>query len=32
MLIAAAVTMFLIKNEESDTPKELENEIQQVHF
>ena len=32
MLIAAAVTMFLIKNEESDTPKELEEEIQQVHF
>ena len=30
MLIAAAVTMFLIKNEESDTPKELEEEIHEA--
>ena len=32
MLIAAAVTMFLIKNDQNETPKELEEEIQQVHF
>lgn len=32
MLIAAAVTMFLIKNDENESPKELEEEIQQVHF
>lgn len=32
MLIASAVTMFLIKNNENETPKEIEEEIQQVHF
>ena len=32
MLIAAAVTMFLIKNDQNESPKELEEEIQQVHF
>ena len=32
MLIAAAVTMFLIKNDEDENPKEIEQEIKQVHF
>lgn len=32
MLIASAVTMFLIKGEGTETPKEIEEEIQQVHF
>ena len=32
MLIAAAITMFLIKNDESETGQELEQEIEQIHF
>ncbi|MBC7556793.1 MAG: MFS transporter [Chryseobacterium sp.] len=32
MLIASAVTMFLIQNDKYETPKELEEEIQQIHF
>lgn len=32
LVIAAAVTMFLIKGEGKDSDKELEEEIQQVHF
>ena len=32
MLIAAAVTMFLIKNDEDETPKEIAEEIKTVHF
>lgn len=32
MLIASAVTMLLIKNDQNETPQELEEEIQQVHF
>ena len=32
MLIASAVTMFLIKNDSDETTQELEEEIQQVHF
>ena len=32
MIVAAAVTMFLIKNQANETPKEIEDEIQQVHF
>ena len=32
MIVAAAVTMFLIKDETPDSPKEIEEEIQQVHF
>ncbi len=32
MLIAAAVTMFLIKNDEDESPKEIAEEIKQVHF
>jgi maltose/moltooligosaccharide transporter len=32
MLIAAAATMFLIKNDSNETPKELEEEIKTVHF
>src|SRR5690606_5899559 len=32
MLIAAAVTMFLIKNDPDESPQELQEEIQQVHF
>lgn len=32
MIVAAAVTMFLIKDETPDTPKEIEEEIQQIHF
>ncbi|MDQ0477205.1 MFS transporter [Chryseobacterium sp. MDT2-18] len=32
MLIAAAVTMFLIKGEGKETAEEIEEEIQQVHF
>ncbi|WP_027377577.1 MFS transporter [Kaistella palustris] len=32
MLIAAAVTMFLIKNDANETPQEIEEEIKQVHF
>ncbi len=32
MLIAAAVTMFLIKNDEDETPQEIAEEIKTVHF
>ena len=32
MLIASAVTMFLIKGEGKETPQEIEDEIKQVHF
>lgn len=32
MLIAAAVTMFLIENDKDETPQELEKEIKTVHF
>lgn len=32
MLIASAITMFLIKNDKYETSKELEEEIQQIHF
>lgn len=32
MIVAAAVTMFLIKNQANETPKEIEDEIQQVYF
>ncbi|AZI31663.1 MFS transporter [Kaistella carnis] len=32
MLIASAVTIFLIKGEGKETPQEIENEIKQVHF
>ena len=32
MLIAAAITMFLIKNDQNETPEEVEQEIKQVHF
>lgn len=32
LVIAAAVTMFLIKGEGKESDKELEEEIQQVHF
>lgn len=32
MLIAAAITMFLIKNDEGETGEELEQEIEQIHF
>ena len=32
MLIAAAVTMFLIENDKDESPQELEEEIKQVHF
>ena len=32
MLIAAAVTMFLIKNDDNESPQEIEQEIKQVHF
>ena len=32
MIVAAAVTMFLIKDETPETPKEIEKEIQQIHF
>ena len=32
MLIAAAVTMFLIKNDEDETPQEIAKEIKTVHF
>lgn len=32
MLIASAVTMFLINNDKNETAKELEEEIQQIHF
>ena len=32
MLIASAITLFLIKNDTNETPKEIEEEIQQVHF
>ena len=31
MLIAAAVTMFLIKNDANETPQEIEEEIKTVH-
>ncbi len=32
MLIAAAVTMFLISNDQDETPKEIAEEIKTVHF
>jgi len=32
MLIAAAVTMFLIKNDKDESPEEVGQEIKQVHF
>lgn len=32
MLIASAVTIFLIKGEGKETPQEIEDEIKQVHF
>ena len=32
MLIASAVTMFLIQNDKYETKKELEEEIKQIHF
>ena len=32
MLIASVITMFLIKNQEGETPQELQQDIKQVHF
>ncbi len=32
MLIASLITMFLIKNQEGETPQELQQDIKQVHF
>ncbi|WP_417429009.1 MFS transporter [Halpernia sp.] len=32
MLIASAITMFLIQNDENETAKEIEQEIEQIHF
>ncbi|SFH89336.1 MFS transporter [Halpernia frigidisoli] len=32
MLIASAITMFLIQNDENESTKELQEEIQQIHF
>ena len=32
MIIGAIITMLFIKSESNETPKEVEEEIQQVHF